>query len=104
MNVVRGEIVTRTAYGGLLGAVKARMYGPVVDSGGSLRSPGILLVGHLLHPLDDLAVEVLQDGEMGHRGRGRGAVPVPLARRDGHDVSRPDLLDGSTFDLHAPDA
>src|SRR3954464_6637800 len=53
----------------------------------------VLLVAHLLQPLDHLAVELLLDGDVGH-GRGRGrAVPVLFARREPNHVTRPDLFD-----------
>src|SRR5690242_12928032 len=46
----------------------------------------VLLVRHLLHPLDHLAVQLFLDGEVRHRGRRRSAVPVLLVRRTPHDV------------------
>src|SRR3954471_7150620 len=53
----------------------------------------VLLVAHVLQPVDDLAVERLLDGDVGH-GRGRGGpVPVLLARREPDHVAGPDLLD-----------
>src|SRR4051812_15478309 len=68
------------------------------------RDAGVLLVGDLLHPLDNLAIEVFLDGEVGHRGRRRRAMPVSLARRDPDHVSWPDFLDRSALDLYPPDA
>ncbi len=54
----------------------------------------------MLHPVDELTVELFLDGEMTH-GRSRsGAVPVLLARRKPHDIARPDFLNGSTFALN----
>src|SRR4029079_8614829 len=52
----------------------------------------VLLVAHVLHPIDRLAVERLLDGDMRHRRRGRRAVPMFLAGRKPDDVARPDFL------------
>ena len=43
-------------------------------------SPPVLLVAYLLHPIDNLAVQLFLDRDMSHRRGGRGAVPVLLAR------------------------
>src|SRR5216110_2899970 len=62
----------------------------------------VLLVAHLLQPLDHLAVELLLDGDVGHRrGRGR-AVPVLLAWREPHHVARADDLDRPAPPLGQP--
>src|SRR5208283_6137476 len=49
--------------------------------------------GDGFHPVDDLAVELLLDGDVGHGGGGRGAVPVLLAGREPDYVAGADLLD-----------
>ena len=60
----------------------------------------VLRVADLLHPIDDLVVELFLDGDVGH-GRGwRGAVPVLLAGREPDDVARADFLHRSAFALH----
>src|SRR5208283_2924289 len=59
----------------------------------SVGSFPVLFVRHLLQPVDRLALLRLLDGDMRHGGRGRGAVPVLLARREPDDVARADLLD-----------
>src|SRR6266699_3497747 len=41
----------------------------------------VLFVADLLHPVDHLSVEFLLDGDMGHGGGGRCAMPMLLARR-----------------------
>src|SRR3954451_8387146 len=56
-----------------------------------LRSPRVLFVGDLLHPVDVLAVDNLGNGEMAHAGFVSGAMPVLYARRDPNDVSGLDL-------------
>src|SRR5262245_1002526 len=53
----------------------------------------VLFVADLLHPVDDLAVELLLNGDVRHSGGRCGAVPVLLARREPDHVARPDLLD-----------
>src|SRR5947207_2298945 len=42
--------------------------------------PLVLFVGHLLHPVDDLAVQLFLDGDMRHGCRRRGAMPMLFAR------------------------
>src|SRR6516162_7906917 len=54
---------------------------------------GILVVTHLLHPVDDLAVQCFLNRDVSHRGCGLGAMPMLLARRRPDHVTRPDLLD-----------
>src|SRR3954471_11358939 len=49
----------------------------------------VLLVGHLLHPVDDFSVELLLDGDVGHCRRRRCAMPVLLVWRAPHDVTGP---------------
>ena len=53
----------------------------------------VLLVGHLLQPLHDLAVERFLNRDMRHRGRRGGAVPMLLARREPDHVAGMNLLD-----------
>jgi hypothetical protein len=72
----------------------------VIPAGGSLAcwspsksSTPVLLVTHLFHPLDDLAVELFLDGDVGHGGGRRGPVIVLHSRRDPHHIARPDFLD-----------
>jgi hypothetical protein len=58
-----------------------------------LMSGLVLLVADLLHPVDDLAVELFLNGDMGH-GRGRhGAMPMLLTRRASDHVTRSNHLD-----------
>src|SRR5665213_1097346 len=59
----------------------------------------VLLVGHLLHPLDELAVEHLLDRDVSHRRGGRGTVPMSMARRAPNHVARADLDDGFALAL-----
>src|SRR5271166_502118 len=53
----------------------------------------ILLVAHLLHPINDLPVELFLNGKMGHRCRWRCPMPVLLAGRKPDHIPGPDLLD-----------
>src|SRR5271166_4373542 len=59
----------------------------------------VLLVADLLQPVDRLAAELFLNGDVGHCGGGRRAVPVLLARREPHDVARSDLLDRAALAL-----
>src|SRR3954465_16029861 len=53
----------------------------------------ILFVPNLLQPIHVLAVDgLLLDGDVGHGGGGRRAVPVLDARREPDHVAGPDLL------------
>src|SRR5262245_8016535 len=54
----------------------------------------VLFVADLFHPIGDLAVEPFLNGDVRHRARGRGAVPVLFAGREPDHVARPNLLDG----------
>src|SRR5215217_5525868 len=60
----------------------------------------VLFVGHLLHPVDDLAALDFMKGRVGHRGSRRCAVPVLLPRGKPDDVTGADFLDRTAFPLH----
>src|SRR4051812_36208549 len=63
------------------------------------RSLVVLFVAHVLQPVDDLAVELLLDGDMRH-GRGRrGTVPMLLARWEPDHIAGMDLLDRAALPL-----
>src|SRR5438132_1637120 len=64
----------------------------------------VLFISNLLHPVDGLPVELLLNGDVGHRRSRRGAVPMLLARREPDHVPRPDLLDRASPALRAPAA
>src|SRR5947209_17653671 len=64
----------------------------------------VLFVADLLHPVDDLAVEVFQDCDVGHGGGRRRAMPVLLARLAPDDVARSNHFDRTTPALHEPAA
>jgi hypothetical protein len=65
----------------------------------SCPSAAILLVGHLLHPVDGAAVELLGDGNVRHGRGGGGPVPMLLAGRKPYDVAGPDLLNRAALAL-----
>src|SRR3954469_5166005 len=60
----------------------------------------VLLVGDLLHPVHDPAVELFLDRDVRHGGRRRGAVPVFLVRRTPHDVAGTNDMQGPALALH----
>src|SRR5258708_17021898 len=62
-------------------------------------SLAVLLVGNLLHPFDHLPILLFLNGHVRHGSGLRGAMPVFLAAREPHHVTRSDLLDRSTFAL-----
>src|SRR4051794_6125099 len=59
-----------------------------------------LLVGHLFHPVDDLAVELFLKGDMGHGRRCRSSMPVLFLGCEPDNVARPDCLDRAALALH----
>src|SRR3954451_24430278 len=61
--------------------------------------PAVLLVAHMLQPIDHLPVEPLLDGDVRHRRRGRRPVPVLLARREPDHITRPYFLDRASLPL-----
>src|SRR5215216_4871682 len=66
----------------------------------------VLVVGDVLTPvgLGSLVAGGFGDGQMGHEVVGCGAMPVPLVRRRGDQVTGADLLDGAAAGLHQPPA
>ncbi|AAF84576.1 hypothetical protein XF_1767 [Xylella fastidiosa 9a5c] len=82
---------------------RERMGCPFLVVGGvrsAARRPGeVLLVGDVLQPLDVLAIERFLDRDVGHGRVGRGAVPVPVARRAPDDVAGADFDDRLAFAL-----
>src|SRR5579883_2033522 len=56
-------------------------------------SAPVLLVADLLHPVDDLAVEGLLNGDMRHRRRWAGTVPMFDAGGTPDDIAGTDLRD-----------
>src|SRR3954470_2474297 len=61
--------------------------------------PAVLLVAHVLQPIDHLPVEPFLDGDVRHRRRGSRPVPMLLARREPDDVTRSYLLDRASIPL-----
>src|SRR2546422_11411744 len=66
--------------------------------------PLVLLVGHFLHPVDNLAVQLFLDGDMGHGRARRRPMPMLLARRAPYDVARSDHADRPAPALDQPAA
>ena len=55
----------------------------------------VLFITDLLHPIDDFAIKLFLDGEVGHGGGGGCAVPMFFAGRKPDDVAGLDVLDGA---------
>src|SRR5207244_3700947 len=68
----------------------------------TLRCALVVLIADVFQPLNRLAIELFLDGNVRHRGRERGTVPMFLAGSEPDDIARPDLLDRPTRSLHAP--
>jgi hypothetical protein len=64
----------------------------------------VLLVAHLFHPIDGLAIQRLLNGDMCHCRRGRCPVPMLLAGRKPDDVIRSDFLNSPAPTLCPPAA
>src|SRR6266568_6837990 len=62
--------------------------------------PLVLFVCDFLHPVDDLAVELFLDGDVGHGGGRRGAMPMLLAWRARDNITRSNDLDRPAPALH----
>jgi hypothetical protein len=61
--------------------------------------PAVLLITHMFHPADDLAILLFLDRDVGDARRGRCALPMLFGWREPDDITGPDLLDWPTFAL-----
>src|ERR1035438_6030966 len=59
----------------------------------------VLVVADVLHPVNNLPIELFLNREMCHGGRRRGAVPVLFAGSEPDHVTRTNLLNGPAFPL-----
>lgn len=66
-----------------------------------VRVGAVLRVGHLLHPVDALAVQRLRNGNVGHRAMRHSAVPMLLAGGEPDDVAGADFFHRATLALGA---
>src|SRR5918994_3848053 len=66
--------------------------------------PSVLLVADLFHPVDDLAVQRLLNGDVRHCRRGGCAMPMLLIRRKPDHIARADFLDRAAPGLHPAEA
>jgi len=64
----------------------------------------ILFVADFFHPVNNLPVESLLNGEMRHRDCRAGAMPVLLIGFEPDNIAWSDLFDGASPPLHPPDA
>ncbi len=56
----------------------------------------VLFVADRFHPVNDLAVELFLNSDVGHGCGWRGAVPMFLSRREPDHVTRSNVLDWTT--------
>ena len=61
----------------------------------------ILFVGDVFHPVDDFAVELFLDGDVGHGGGWGGSVPVFFVGGEPDYVAGAEFFDGAAFTLGA---
>src|SRR5580704_10859940 len=66
-----------------------------------LRASFVLLVGHLLQPFDKFSIEYFRDGDVLHKIRWSGAMPVFLAWRYPHNIAGADFLQQPSPALNA---
>src|SRR6266700_2083996 len=59
----------------------------------------ILLIGNVLHPLDDFTIQRFLNGDVSHCSCRRRAVPMLLVRRKPDHIARMDLLNGTALAL-----
>ena len=64
----------------------------------------VLLVGHMFHPFDDLAVEFFLNGDVGHGCLWCGSVPVLFVGREPDDVAGANLLNRAAIALSPAEA
>ena len=60
----------------------------------------VLIVIHLFHPIDRLAVELLLNGDMGHCLGGRRSMPMLLTGPEPDHIAWTDLFDLPSPTLH----
>ena len=66
----------------------------------SVRSPAVLFVADLFHPIDDFAIERFLDCDVCYRRGWRGAMPMLLVGRKPNHVARTELLNQSALALN----
>src|SRR6266446_4966859 len=60
----------------------------------------VLLVADFFHPVHNLPVECLLNGDVRHGGSGRSTMPVLQSWREPDHITGPDLLDRAVLALH----
>src|SRR2546423_11675329 len=60
----------------------------------------VLLIADMLHPVNDLSVELLLDRKVSHAGNRRGSVPVLFTGRKPDHIAGANLLDWTACALH----
>jgi len=64
----------------------------------------ILVFSDVLHPVGGVAVQMFDDGDVGHGCGDRGSMPVALTGCEEDHVAGMDLLDRSALPLHSAQA
>src|SRR5215470_1758397 len=65
-------------------------------------SHAVLFVADSFLPVDDFPVQRFLNGNMSHRGRRRGAMPMLFTGRKPDHISTPDFLDRPALALRPP--
>src|ERR1035437_8194180 len=82
---------------------RRRPLGKPTDAQNSV-SLEILLVGHMLHPIYNFAVELFLYGNVSHGSRRSGTMPVLFTGSKPNDIPWMNVLDGATFQLQPTSA
>lgn len=69
-----------------------------------VKSHRILLVAYVFQPIDGLAVQLLLNGNVGHRGCRCSPMPMLLARWKPDNITGFDLINRASPSLHSPTA
>ena len=63
-----------------------------IDMSKPFKSGSVLLVNDMLHPINSLTLQRLLNGDMRHRCRGCGSMPMLLSSGKPDHIARPDFL------------
>src|SRR2546430_4205817 len=60
----------------------------------------VFFVADMFHPVDKLSISLFLNGDVRHTGGRSSPMPMLLSRRGQHHITRPNLLDMSSFVLN----